>query len=54
MIGGLAIAVSIGSVTAAPFAALTVSKVNPERLIRIMGLASIVLGSVTLVITFIF
>jgi len=48
----LAAATSIGSVTAAPFAALTVRKVNSDKLKLIIALATIVLGTFTLVKTF--
>jgi len=48
----LAAATSIGSVVAAPFAALTVRKINSEKLKLIIALATIVLGTFTLVKTF--
>lgn len=50
----LAAATSIGSVIAAPFAAITVRKVNTEKLRFAIGLATIVLGALTLAKTFIF
>jgi len=50
----LAAATSIGSVVAAPFAALTVRKVNSEILRFIIGIATIILGALTLAKTFIF
>lgn len=50
----LAAATSIGSVIAAPFAALTVRKVNAEKLKLIIALATIILGTLTLAKTFIF
>jgi uncharacterized membrane protein YfcA len=49
----LAAATSIGSVAAAPFAALTVRKVGSNKLKFIIGLATILLGAFTLVKTFI-
>jgi hypothetical protein len=51
---GLAAATSIGAVIAAPFGALTVRKANVERLRLAIGLATIVLGALTLAKTFIF
>ena len=50
----LAAATSIGSIIAAPFAALTVKKVNTRKLKLLIGLATIILGTLTLVKTFIF
>ena len=50
----LAAATSIGSIIAAPFAALTVRKVNSEKLKFIIGLATTILGTLTLAKTFIF
>ena len=49
----LAAATSIGSIVAAPFAALTVKKVSSNKLKLVIGLATIVLGTFTLVKTFI-
>jgi len=49
----LAAAASIGSVIAAPFAALTVKRVNVEKLRFAIGLAIVILGALTLVRTFI-
>jgi len=49
----LAAATSIGSVAAAPLAALTVRKVGSNKLKFIIGLATILLGAFTLVKTFI-
>ena len=50
----LAAATSIGSIIAAPFAALTVKKVNAEKLKLVIGLTTIILGALTLAKTFIF
>lgn len=50
----LAAATSIGSVVAAPFAALTVRKINPEKLKMVIAFATIILGTFTLVRTFVF
>ena len=50
----LAAATSIGSVVAAPFAALTVRKVNAEKLKLVIALATIILGTLTLAKTFVF
>ncbi len=50
----LVLATSIGSIVAAPLAALTVRKVNAEKLRVAIGLAIIILGSSTLAKTFIF
>ena len=50
----LVLATSIGSIVAAPLAALTVRKVNAEKLRVAIGLAIIILGSLTLAKTFIF
>jgi len=50
----LAAAASIGSVIAAPFAALTTRRINPEKLRLLIGLAIIILGALTLVRTFVF
>ena len=49
----LAMATSVGSIVAAPFAAITVRRVNTEKLRLIIGLATIILGAYTLVNTFI-
>ena len=48
----LAAAASIGSVIAAPFAALTTKRINTERLRLYIGLALFILGALTLVATF--
>lgn len=48
----LAIATGIGSVVATPFAAITVKKVNTNRLRLGIGVATIILGGMTLVKTF--
>ena len=50
----LAATTSIGSVIAAPFAAMTVKKVNTNKLRLIIGMVTCLLGSLTLVKTFIF
>jgi len=50
----LAAATSIGSIVAAPFAAMTVRKVNSEKLKFVIGVVTIVLGIFTLLKTFIF
>jgi len=50
----LAAATSIGSIVAAPFAALTTRKVDSEKLKFIIGLATIILGTFTLLKTFVF
>lgn len=50
----LAAATSIGSIIAAPFAALTVRKANAEKLRFATGLAIVILGALTLARTFIF
>jgi uncharacterized membrane protein YfcA len=50
----LALAASIGSIVAAPFAALTVKKVNTEKLRFAIGLATILLGALTLARIFFF
>jgi len=50
----LAAATSIGSIFAAPFAALTVRKVNTEKLRLVIGLATVLLGTLTLLKTFVF
>lgn len=50
----LAMAASIGSVIAAPFAALTVKKAATKKLKIIIGLATIILGASILARTFIF
>ena len=50
----LAAATSIGSIVAAPFAALTVKKVNTKKLRFIIGVVTIVLGAMTLLKTFVF
>ena len=49
----LAAATSIGSIIAAPFAAMTVKRLNSEKLKLIIGLVTTVLGIFTLVKTFI-
>ena len=49
----LAAATSIGSIVAAPFAALTVKKVSSNKLKLVIGLATIALGTFTLIKTFI-
>ena len=50
----LAAATSIGSIIAGPFAALTVRKINAAKLKIIIGFATIVLGTYTLLNTFVF
>ena len=50
----LAAATSIGSIIAAPFAALTVKKVNTRKLRFIIGAAAVLLGALTLLKTFVF
>lgn len=50
----LVAAASVGSVIAAPFAAMTVKKVNTNKLRLIIGMVTCLLGSLTLVKTFIF
>lgn len=50
----LAAATSIGSVVAAPFAALTVRKINSKKLGLVIGLTTVILGVLTLVRTFIY
>ncbi|MGB2855341.1 MAG: sulfite exporter TauE/SafE family protein [Dehalococcoidia bacterium] len=50
----LAAATSIGSVVAAPFAAMTVKAVNSQKLKFFIGLVTIILGIVTLFETFVF
>jgi len=50
----LAAATSIGSIIAAPFAAITVSKVNANKLKLIIGIATSLLGILTLAKIFIF
>jgi len=47
----LAAATSIGSIIAAPFAALTVSKVSPSKLKVVIGVVTCILGVFTLVKT---
>lgn len=49
----LVIATSIGSILAAPFAAITVKKLNSDRLKLIIGIATILLGISTIVKIFI-
>jgi len=49
----LVIATSIGSILAAPFAALTVKKFHPGKLKLIIGIATIILGISTIVKIFI-
>jgi uncharacterized membrane protein YfcA len=51
---GLAIATSIGAIIASPFAALTVRKINSEKLKIIISFATIALGVYTLLETFVF
>jgi len=50
----LAAATSIGSVVAAPFAALTVKKVKTQKLRVVIGVVTVILGTMTLVKTFVF
>jgi len=50
----LAAATSIGSIVAAPFAALTVKKVNTQKLRFVIGVVTIALGAMTLLKTFVF
>lgn len=50
----LAAATSIGSIVAAPFAAMTVSKMNTNRLKIVIGIATCLLGVLTLAKTFLF
>jgi uncharacterized membrane protein YfcA len=50
----LAAATSIGSIVAAPFAALTVKKVKTQKLRFVIGVVTIVLGTMTLLKTFVF
>ncbi|MFC2056489.1 TSUP family transporter [Chloroflexota bacterium] len=50
----LTAATIISSVIAAPFAAVTVRKLSPEKLRVVIGLATLVLGALTLVRVFIF
>ena len=50
----LAVATGAGSVVAAPFAALTVKRVNSNRLKFVIGVATVLLGALTLARTFIF
>ena len=50
----LAAATSIGSVIAAPFAAMTVKKVNSNKLKLVIGVVTCLLGTLTLAKTFIF
>jgi len=49
----LAVAATIGSIIAAPFAARATKKANPEKLRVVIGLATIILGALTLVKTFV-
>ena len=49
----LAAATSMGSIVAAPFAAFTVKRADSEKLKLLIGLATTVLGILTLVKTFI-
>ncbi|MBC8273736.1 MAG: sulfite exporter TauE/SafE family protein [Chloroflexi bacterium] len=49
----LAAATSIGSIVAAPFAAITVSKLSPSKLKVVIGVVTCILGVFTLVKTFI-
>ena len=50
----LAAATSVGSVIAGPLAAMTVQRVNSERLKIVIGFATIVLGTYTLLNTYLF
>lgn len=50
----LAAATSIGSIVAAPFAAMTVKKVGSEKLKFVIGLLTIILGIFTLLKTLVF
>jgi len=50
----LAASTSIGSVIAAPFAAMTVKKVNTRKLKFVIGIVTTLLGALTLAKTFIF
>ncbi|MGB2799003.1 MAG: sulfite exporter TauE/SafE family protein [Dehalococcoidia bacterium] len=50
----LAVATCVGSIIAAPFAALTVRRVNAEKLRVVIGVAIIALGALTLMRTFVF
>ena len=50
----LAAATSIGSIVAAPFAAITVKRANMEKLRLVIGGATIILGALTLAKTFVF
>ncbi|MBA7655683.1 hypothetical protein ES703_63591 [subsurface metagenome] len=50
----LAAATSIGSVIAAPFAALTVKKVKTQKLRVVIGVVTVILGTMTLLKTFVF
>lgn len=50
----LAAATSMGSIIAAPFAALTVSKISTNKLKIVIGIATSLLGVLTLAKTFIF
>ncbi len=50
----LAAAATVGSVVAAPLAALTVRKADTEKLKHVIGPAIILLGTLTLVRTFVF
>ena len=49
----LAAATSAGSIVAAPFAALTVKKADPDKLKVIVGLVTVILGALTLVRAFV-
>jgi len=49
----LAAAATVGSIIAAPFAALTARKAKTEKLRLVIGLAMIILGALTLVRTFV-
>ena len=49
----LAAATNIGSVVSAPFAALTVKRVSSDKLRFVIGLVTVLLGTFTLVKTFI-
>ena len=50
----LAAATSVGSIIAAPFAALTVSRISTNKLKTVIGIATSLLGVLTLAKTFIF
>ncbi len=50
----LAAATSIGSIIAAPFAAMTVKKVSSDKLKYVIGFFTIILGTFTLLKAFVF